>query len=154
MIEQKRGVVDLFQVCNERTDTQNGSILYKIGQGHILNMFGNMSNVGAGISFLEKSIFQGYKRAIRLLCITKLKQKFGFHKKKRELFQLSKQLKQVEYNSERSYYGVCLIMGIGIRKNLSKGEKILELSSRRSAVGKYFSHILIEQKNDSPDPLL
>jgi TPR repeat protein len=154
MNQQQKPLSDLYQVCLERADTQNGLILYKIGQGHILNMFGNQSNVETGITFLEKSISQGYKRAIRLLCITKLKQRFGFEKRKRQLFQLSKQLRQSDDFGERSYYGVCLVIGIGIKKNVAKGMKIVDLSSIHSEVGGYFHSILIDPTNCYPYSLL
>jgi hypothetical protein len=52
MIEQKLPFEDIYQVFNERTDSQNGLILYKNGQGHILQQFGDESNLNLGASFL------------------------------------------------------------------------------------------------------
>jgi TPR repeat protein len=112
MIKQKMSFKMLYNICNERTDSQNGWILYKIGQGHILNQFGNSSNIETGISFLEKSVNQGYQRAIRLLCIMKLKMKFGFEKSTHQLFLLAKHLSKSSDLSEHCYYGICLVVGI------------------------------------------
>jgi hypothetical protein len=75
-----------YQVCYERQETHDGRIIYKIGQGHIFHQFGKLFNYQAGISFLEKSISNGYKHAIQLLCLCKLKQKFGFHKTYQQIF--------------------------------------------------------------------
>jgi hypothetical protein len=55
----------LYQICHQRTDSRNGRILYKIGQGHIFHQFGQSSDYQTGISFLEQSISKGYRHAIR-----------------------------------------------------------------------------------------
>jgi hypothetical protein len=49
MIHQKKLFEDLYDIYNERTDSLNGLILYKIGQGHILNQYGNSSNLEIGL---------------------------------------------------------------------------------------------------------
>jgi hypothetical protein len=65
-------------------------ILYKIGQGHILNQYGKYSNLEIRLFFWEKLISNGYNKVTRLLFITKLKQKFGFEKNRGQIFLFSK----------------------------------------------------------------
>jgi hypothetical protein len=86
MINQTKSFKDLYDICNERTDSLKGLIHYKIGQCHILKQYGNSSNLEIGLFFLEKSISNGYNRAIRLLFITRLNQKFGFEKNRPKYF--------------------------------------------------------------------
>lgn len=58
MFEQQLPFQSLYKVCVQRQDTQNGRILYKIGQGHIFHKFGNLSNYETGISFFGKINFK------------------------------------------------------------------------------------------------
>jgi hypothetical protein len=51
MINQKKLFKALYDICNERTDLHNGLILYKIGQGHILNQYGKYSNLEIRLFF-------------------------------------------------------------------------------------------------------
>jgi TPR repeat protein len=145
MMKQHLPLQTLYQVYKERSDSKNGYILYKIGQGHILRFFGNQTNFTQGIEFLEKSILAGYRPAIRLLCISQLKVRFGFDKTKSQLFKLSKKLKESESFDERAYYGVCLYTGIGTRKHKREGMYIIDFSaSKCSKVGKYFQKYLYD----------
>jgi hypothetical protein len=122
--------------------------LYKIGQGHILQQFGDHSNLHKGIFFLEKSILAGYRRGIPLLCLFKLKILFGLDKTKHQLFLISKHMRDNGNLDGQAYYGVCLFIGIGTRRKQVKGMYYIDHSgSGCSQVGEYFQKYLHDQNH-------
>jgi hypothetical protein len=139
-----------FDICLERTDTNNGKILYRIGKGHVEKIYGERSNFEEGVSFLEKSISAKFRKAIPFLCIHLLKRRFGEDKKPTDLYEESEKLKDSSSYDDRVYFAVCLVLGIGISSNKRIGKFLIDLAaSKSSKVGKYYHRILFHPASPS-----
>jgi hypothetical protein len=110
-----------YDICLERTDSNHEKILYRIGKGHIEQIYGERSNFEEGAIFLERSIAKGFKKATPFLCIHLLKKRFGEDKTPTELYSESERLKDRPSLDDRVYFGVCLFVGIGVLSNKAIG---------------------------------
>jgi TPR repeat protein len=136
-----------FEICLERTDTNNGKILYKIGKGHLTKIYGEKSNFEEGISFLKKSISRGFIKAIPFLCLYFLKRRFGEEISPAELYSESEKLKDSSSSDDCVYFGICLFYGIGIPTDKEKGLYLIDLAaSKGSKDAKYYQKILSSQE--------
>jgi hypothetical protein len=83
-----------------------------------------------------------------LLCLFKLKIRFGFDKTKHQLFLISKHLFDNENLGDQAYYGVCLFIGIGTPKKQVKGMYYIDkCGSRFYQIGEYFQKYLHDQNH-------
>jgi TPR repeat protein len=139
MKKQNESPQSRFEVCLQRKDTSNSRLLFRIGKGLIQRSDENQSILEEGISFLEKSVFRRYPKAPPFLCLTLLKQRFGFDKSPTELFSMSRKFKDSQSLNDRVYFGVCLFLGIGTKLDQYHGMFIIDLyASQFSKVCDYF----------------
>jgi TPR repeat protein len=139
-----------FEICLERTDTNNRRLLYKIGKGHLEKIYGERCNFEEGIHFLKRSISKGFSKAITFLCLHLLRKRFGEEKTLSELYLESEKLKESSSHDDQVYFGVCLFLGIGISSDKRLGQYLIDsIASNQSALGKYYQRILYGSKSPS-----